>query len=393
LTLPARVAVLHLSMHFIGGAERLATDLALGLADDETKVQLVTGLCHDIWKAELQNEGRISLREVGRAAPGGPRFWLNVKGFARALSRLIDPDTDVIVASSFPSGLAAQLFGKGRRAKVVQYLHEAPMVLHDREGLKALPLRLRAFYRLLSALYARPDMEAVLRSNTIIANSQLSKKANAAAYGIDESRIDVVYPGVNVERLARSPSVPALIGRYVSEDVPLVCFPRGAQYWRNPEVSLQALKRLRIPFRAVFTGGADYEAESLFSRARALGIADKVLWARELSNDDLSGLYSHSSVVVSIPRRQPFGLIPLEALIQGAPPVISRSSGVLEVLRDGQDAIGVNESDPNQLRDAIEALTSDDKMRRRIVSSGRRTILERLTSSRFVKEMREKISN
>lgn len=389
--LPLHVAILHPSMHFLGGAERLMTDLALGLADRETRVDLIAGLCHATWKSELCANASVSVREVGQRSPGSLEFWLSVRGCAKALRRLIDPDTNVIVTSSFPSSLAARMFTQEHDAKVVHYLHEAPMVLHDKDGVKALPFPLKSFYRMMSALYAKDDIEAVTESDTIIANSRLTREANSKAYAIDQSRIELIYPGVNTERMAPSGFVPTLIADYVKEGIPIVFTPKGAQFWRNPQICLQALTKLVFPFRAVFTGGTRNEGDSLLKRARALGIAESVLWTQELSTQELSGLYSHSAVVVSVPKRQPFGLIPLEALMHGAPPIVSSSSGVSEVLRDQVDAIRINEGNPEDLANALQALISDDEMRRGIVSSGRGTILKRLTLTRFVNEMREKI--
>jgi D-inositol-3-phosphate glycosyltransferase len=170
-------------------------------------------------------------------------------------------------------------------------------------------------------------------------------------------------------------------------------FPRGAQFWRNPEVCLQALQRLRIgDFVAVFTGGADYEASALLKRAKMLGLTGKVIWIQELSDEELNAMYSRSSLVVSIPKRQPFGLIPLEALVCGAPPIISWSSGVAEVLRDGVDAICVHENDAEKLAGAIETLILDAGLRAKIVSNGRQRVLAEFTSGRFVKEVSEALS-
>ena len=285
------------------------------------------------------------------------------------------------------------MFTANHHVKVVHYLHEAPMVLHDKEGLKVLPFRLRLFYRAMSMLYAGRDIEAVAGSDTIVANSQLSKRANAEAYGIDESKIAVVYPGVDFTSVPSSAPLPEVISARLEKESPLIFFPRGAQIWRNPEVCLQALKRLSFRFQAVFTGGADYEGSKLMKRVKALGIASEVLWIPELSDEELNSIYSYSSLVVSIPKRQPFGLIPLEALMYGSPPIISSSSGVSEVLSDRLDVVCIDEHDPKDLANAMEALISDDGMRRKVVFNGRRTIRKRLTLSRFVEEMREKISN
>src|SRR4030042_6682879 len=141
-------------MHFVGGAERLMTDRARGLEDAEIQVEVVTGMCHDYWRSQLSKKANcVSVKELGRATPGNLRFWLNAKGFAGAFAKLINPETDLILTSSFPSSLIADLFTKRHDVKTVHYLHEAPMVLHDREGLKALPLKLRVFYRFASARY------------------------------------------------------------------------------------------------------------------------------------------------------------------------------------------------------------------------------------------------
>jgi glycosyltransferase involved in cell wall biosynthesis len=388
------ITVVHPSMHFIGGAERLMKDLAVGLADEETTVELVTGVCHNLWRNELhRKKNQVLLKELGQVAPGNLLFWLNVKGFVKALAGVINPETDLIITSTFPSSLVADLFAKHHHVKKTHYFHEAPMVLHDEEGLKALPSRLRLFYRFVSMLYAKADIAAIRKSDMILANSQLTRRVNAKIYGIDESRVELVYPGVNIETITPSMRMPQLISRFVKNGTPIIFIPRGAQFWRRPEVCLQAFKSLRIRhFVAIFTGGAHYEAAALIKHARTLGIADKVLWIRELSNEELNALYSHSSLVVSIPKCQPFGLIPLEALVCGAPPIISSSSGASEVLRDGMDTICVSDGDSEELTASIEALLLDAELGRKLVSNGQRRVLAEFTSAQFVKRVKENIS-
>jgi len=380
-------------MQFVGGAERLMTDLALGLADEGTQVEVVTGICHDYWRSELSQKAGVSVKELGHAATGNLGFWLNVKGFAKSLAKLINPETDVIFTSNFPSSLVADSFIRRHEVQVVNYLHDAPIVLHDKEGIEVLPLRLRLFYRFVSSLYAKYDIKAIQEGDMILASSRLSKRANAKVYEIDESLIQVIYPGVNIEQINPSMVVPPLISKHVEKGVPVIFIPKGTQFWRKPEVCLQALKSLQtMHLVAVFTGGADYEVSSLLRHAKALGIANKVLWVRELPQSEINAMYSYSTLVVSIAKRQGFGLIPLEALVCGASPIISWSSGVSEVLRDGVDAICVHENDAEQLAHAIETLILDAGIRAKIVSNGKQRVLAEFTSSRFVKEVSEALS-
>ncbi len=387
------ITIIHPSLHLIGGAERLMIDLALGLADEETRVEVVTGVCHSIWRKELLlKKNHVSLKELGKIAPGNLEFWLNVKGTAKGLAKLISPKTDLILASSFPSALAACFYTKQRNVNVLHYLHEAPMVLHDKEGLKVLPLRLRLVYRFVSWRYAGTDIEAVRKCDLIIANSLMSKKINANVYGIDESAIPVVYPSVNTKVVVLSTMVPKIISKYIDAGKPIIFIPKGAQFWRRPEVCLKACKALKIKdFVAVFTGGTNYEVNSLTKNAEAMGIAEKVLCPRELSDEEVNALYSHASVVISIPKRQPFGIIPLEALVCGAPSVIFDSSGVSEVLSNGVDIICVPDGDLQGLTNAIETLILNPELRKKIVSNGQKKVLEHFTTSCFVNEIKEKL--
>jgi D-inositol-3-phosphate glycosyltransferase len=103
-------------------------------------------------------------------------------------------------------------------------------------------------------------------------------------------------------------------------------------------------------------------------------------------------MYSRSSLVVSVPKHESFGLIPLEALVCGTPPIISSSSGVSEVLRDGMEAICIPEDGSEQLADAIETLILDAETRTRIISNGKRRVLAEFTSGRFVKRVMASLS-
>jgi glycosyltransferase involved in cell wall biosynthesis len=389
LTDTTHVTIVHPNLHIIGGAERLMSDLAVGLADDETTVEIVTGLSCNNRRAEFREAGSI-LKEVGWAGPGTVGFWANVNQFAKALSGLINPKADIIITSSFPASLAAQMFTKKHPTKVAHYLHEAPMVLHDDVGRRTLSYRRRLLYGLVSRVHAKRDIEAVQQSDWIIANSQLTKMANSLAYGVDESRIEVVYPGVNVQRLTSS--APAPEQRNASDNLPLIFVPRGAQAWRNPEICLRALaKQTDRRLRALFTGGEKREGGSLKKLANTLGVADRIRWVPELSDGQLNELYSRSLAVISIPKRQPFGLIPLEGLVCGSPSIISRFSGVAEVLHDGTETTCIHAREPEELACAIESLVFDVEKRRVIVTNGRKKVLEHLTSTRFAQEMREKL--
>jgi glycosyltransferase involved in cell wall biosynthesis len=384
------VTLVHPSLHSVGGAERLAVDLALGFASSETQVEVVTGICHDRWREELLGNEFIALRELGRTSSGNFSFWLNVKRYAKAMAKLVSPQTDLIITSGFPSPLVAYFFKRaGSNAKVVHFIQEAPMVLHDHDGLRFLPWRLRLFYRCMGVFYGQLDITAIQSGDLLIANSQLTRRINSEIYGVKKP-ISVVYPGVHIDLVSQKFAIPYAIERYVKENKVILFNPKGVQLWRNPDVFLQALKDLKdLDFVAVFTlSGADCQIPLLMKRAHALGVADRVVFVPDLAAEEMAAYYSYSSVVVSIPKRQSFGMIPLEALLYGAPSIISDTSGVCEVLRDGSDVLCVPENDSKRLAKAITAIVQQPVLRDKLVSNGKQKVLMQFNSTRFVAEFK-----
>jgi glycosyltransferase involved in cell wall biosynthesis len=63
-----------------------------------------------------------------------------------------------------------------------------------------------------------------------------------------------------------------------------------------------------------------------------LGISDKMIFAGFLRGDELNGLYRAADLYVMPSVSEPFGITPLESLANGTPVLISKQSGVSEVL-------------------------------------------------------------
>ena len=80
------------------------------------------------------------------------------------------------------------------------------------------------------------------------------------------------------------------------------------------------------------------------------GIGDKVLFAGFVSDEDLDKMYRMADVYVMPSVSEPFGITPLEAMKNGTPVIISKQSGVSEVLTH---CLKVDFWDVNQLVDKI----------------------------------------
>jgi glycosyltransferase involved in cell wall biosynthesis len=67
-------------------------------------------------------------------------------------------------------------------------------------------------------------------------------------------------------------------------------------------------------------------------RAAEMGLGHKVLFAGSLRGDDVTRAFGVADVYVMPSVTEPFGIAPLEAISHGVPAIISKSSGVSEVL-------------------------------------------------------------
>ncbi|MCL2727813.1 MAG: glycosyltransferase, partial [Bacteroidales bacterium] len=104
--------------------------------------------------------------------------------------------------------------------------------------------------------------------------------------------------------------------------------------------------------RFVMAGSGDMFHRSI-RRVAKLGIADRFHFTGFLRGADVQKMFAYSDVYVMPSVSEPFGISPLEAMQSNVPAIISKQSGVAEVLRH---AIKIDFWDVNAMADAIYGL-------------------------------------
>jgi alpha-1,3/alpha-1,6-mannosyltransferase len=92
----------------------------------------------------------------------------------------------------------------------------------------------------------------------------------------------------------------------------------------------------------VIAGGYDPRLEEnvavhneLKSRAEALGLADRVVFLRSISNDQRILLLEHTKILLYTPENEHFGIVPVEAMYMGCIAFACNSGGPLESVEHG----------------------------------------------------------
>ena len=120
----------------------------------------------------------------------------------------------------------------------------------------------------------------------------------------------------------------------------------------------------------IVAGSGDMEGQ-LLRQAAHLGISENVLFhmGKYVGGEERSALLEAADLFVMPSVSEPFGLIPLEALLESHTPVlISKQSGVAEVL---QNALKVDFWDVDEMANKMIAVLRHQPLRDQLASYGR----------------------
>ena len=199
-------------------------------------------------------------------------------------------------------------------------------------------------------------------ADPVIAVSELTRRIVIGKYGILADKVVTVH---NAVRFGESEE--AAPERAVKDKV--VTFLGRITYQKGPDYFVEAAAKVlqRVSdVRFVMAGSGDL-MNHVVRRVAQLGIADRFHFTGFLKGGEVQRMFRLSDVYVMPSVSEPFGISPLEAMRSGVPVIISRQSGVAEVL---DYAIKVNYWDVDALADAIYGLLTYPALGRMFASKG-----------------------
>jgi glycosyltransferase involved in cell wall biosynthesis len=185
-------------------------------------------------------------------------------------------------------------------------------------------------------------------ADKVITVSNLTRNTVIHRYGIDPQKVVTVYNAVE-------PQESEYKDYKKNVDEKIVTFLGRITYQKGPEYFITAaakvLKRVEN-VRFVMAGSGDLFRDMIKFAAK-LKISDKFHFTDFLKGDDVTHMFAISDVYVMPSISEPFGISPLEAMRSNVPVIISKQSGVAEVLRN---AVKIDFWDDEAIADAIYGL-------------------------------------
>jgi glycosyltransferase involved in cell wall biosynthesis len=172
----------------------------------------------------------------------------------------------------------------------------------------------------------RRGMHAAMK---VIAVSHLTRSLITEHYGVAPQKVEVVYNAIESNGNGFDPQ------KYnIARNEKIVLFLGRITMQKGPEYFLAAAKKVlevmdNVKF--VMAGSGDMIRRTI-EMAAAMGIGHKVLFTGFLRGGDVGKVFEMADLYVMPSVSEPFGIAPLEAMSHDVPVIISKQSGVSEVL-------------------------------------------------------------
>jgi glycosyltransferase involved in cell wall biosynthesis len=280
-------------------------------------------------------------------------------------------DFDVIHAHdwlAYPAGIAAmEVSGK-------------PLVIHvhatdfDRSGGNVNP----DVYRI-----EKSGMDA---ASKIITVSNLTRDIVINKYYIDPDKVETVYNAVEPIYINDNMVVNKGFDEKVVTFLGRITLQKGPEYFI--EAAYKVLKVMKN-VRFVMAGSGDM-MERMIRRAASLKITDRFHFTGFLRGKDVFTMLALSDVYIMPSVSEPFGISPLEAMQSNVPVIISKQSGVSEILTH---AVKTDFWDIDAMADAIYGILNYPALASMFIKNGKEEVIRLKwdNSARHVREIYERV--
>lgn len=266
-------------------------------------------------------EGYIYARRMHKDQRYGDTLFEEVERFTREAGLIAtEQDFDVIHAHDWLS------FGAGIEAKNAS---GKPLVVHvhsteyDRTG--GLAMNRKVF---------ELEQEGMMKADKVITVSHFTKRIVADKYGIPKHKISVVHNRINADEYKSDTNPEDAIFQVKKGGKKIVLFVGRITMQKGPDYFIKVAKRV-LEFEKdvlfVMAGSGDMEHQ-VMEDAAVMGISDKVLFTGFLRGKELIHIFRMADLFVMPSISEPFSITTLESILQDTPVLISKQSGVSEVL-------------------------------------------------------------
>jgi glycosyltransferase involved in cell wall biosynthesis len=209
------------------------------------------------------------------------------------------------------------------------------------------------------------EREGMQKADGVIAISNLIKNMCIDKYGIAPDKISVIH-NANIEMNEGIEHISE-----IKKFNKIVLFAGRVTLQKGPDYFVEAAKKVcefRDDVKFIMAGSGDM-LNRMIDRAAQLGIADKFIFHGFYTREDAEKFFSMADVFVMPSVSEPFGVVPLEAMMKKTPTIVSKQSGISEVLNH---TLKVDFWDTDEMANKILALLNFSPLHIDLTNNGYR---------------------
>lgn len=237
---------------------------------------------------------------------------------------------------------------------------------------KSNKFNLQLVFRLLNMYF----LQRLLKNHPIhiITISEYIKQELINYLKISESRITVIYEGVNHEKYKRLSKNDEIMKKYsIPEDRRMILCVGSEHPRKNFPTLIKAFHKLKKKYgdvKLVKVGSPQWKGArgELLKLIKELNLQNVIIFTGYVSEEDLPGIYNVADLFVFPSFYEGFGLPPLEAMACGCPVITSNTSSIPEVVGDA--GIMVDPYDVDGLADAMYEVLTNESLREDMIKRG-----------------------
>ncbi len=265
-------------------------------------------------------------------------------------------DFDVIHAHDWTSYLA------GLAAKAVS---GKPLILH---------VHATSFDQAASE-YVDPEIFAIEKhafaeADAVVTVSQLTKNIIIQKHGASPEKTHVIHNGCDIDT---PPQHPPALAELKAQGKKIVLYHGRITIQKGVDYFVRAAKRvIEVDSDVVFViSGSGDMAEQIMHQVGSLSLSRHVIFAGALWDNDRDRMYQAADLVVMPSVSEPFGLVPLESIQHGTAALVSKQSGVSEVVTH---VLKVDFWDVDEMANKIVAALWYPALNRQLVEEGKKEL-------------------
>lgn len=322
--------------------------------DGRDKVNIKFRKIDSIIQPYITSDGYIKeLDRVGKETIYGERLIDEVRRYAQEAKILaMEEDFDIIHAHDWLSFLA------GVEAKKVS---GKPLVIHfhatefDRSGGQGANPEVYALER-----------QAMEHADHIISVSGLTKNILVEKYGASPDKVEVIHNGIETPE---GNDLPIMMEEIKDSGTKIVLYLGRITIQKGPDYFITSAKKVLDHYDGkvlfVVVGSGDMH-QQMIDQAADMGISDKVLFTGWFKGDEVTRIFKTADLFVMPSVSEPFGLTPLESALQGTPAIISKQSGISEIMTN---ALKVDFWDVDEMTNQIISVLKYGSLHKTIVQN------------------------